>query len=281
MNKLKVGRINYANLFPIYYTLEKEFDCSSYEFVDGVPSHLNRMLRAGAIDVSPSSSVEYLRNRSLYNILDGVSISSRGPVGSVFLFSRRPIEALSGNMIILTSQSDTAVALLEIILRRFYGLDYSFEVSESPETKGKNTFLMIGDDAIKYNSRVSKLQSYFTEMDGCDAEPVQCLEPATLVHDLGEIWFKKTGLPFVFALWMARKELYDPADPRHEIFNKYIADLKAAKEIALKNLPEIARSSPLKPYLNEDEIIEYWNKLDYELSDDHKKSLSLFTEYLG
>jgi chorismate dehydratase len=181
----------------------------------------------------------------------------------------------------LTSQSDTAVALLDIILRRFYGLDYSFEISESPENERKNTFLMIGDDAIKYNARVSKLQSYVTEADNCDGEPVQCLEPAMLVHDLGEIWFKKTGLPFVFALWMARKELYDPADPRHEIFNKYVADLKAAKEIAMKNLPEIARISPLKPYLNEDEIIEYWNKLDYELSDDHKKSLALFTEYLG
>jgi len=45
--KLKIGRIPFANLFPIFYTLEKEFDCSSYEFIDGVPSLLNQMLREG------------------------------------------------------------------------------------------------------------------------------------------------------------------------------------------------------------------------------------------
>ncbi len=281
MGKLKVGRINYANLYPIYHTLEKEFDCSSYEFVDGVPSKLNAMLRAGAIDLSPSSSVEYLRNPELYNILDGVSISSRGPVGSVLLFTRRPIEAISGNMVMLTDQSDTAVALLDIILRRFYGIDYTPEASEAPERECKNNFLMIGDDALKHYARVSRLHTTVTEADAADAEPVQCMEPATLVHDLGEIWFQKTGLPFVFALWIVRKELYDPADPRHELFKKYSADLNAAKEMAMKNLPEIAKNSPLIPYLNEAEVIAYWKKLDYELTDDHKKSLSLFKEYLG
>jgi len=49
----------------------------------------------------------------------------------------------------------------------------------------------------------------------------------------------------------------------------------------MKNLPEIAKNSPLIPYLNEAEVIAYWKKLDYELTDDHKKSLSLFKEYLG
>jgi chorismate dehydratase len=281
MSKLKVGKIDYANLYPIYYTLEKEFDCSSYEFIEGVPSKLNKMLREGVLDLSPSSSVEFLRNRPLYNILDGISISSKGPVGSVFLFSRRPLETISGNLVMVTDQSETAVALLKIILKRFYNVDCSFEASEAPERECKNNFLMIGDDALKYYTRISKLKTYITEADPADAEPVQCLEPEVLIHDLGQIWFEKTGLPFVFAPWIVRKELYDQADPRHEIFNKYVADLKAAKEIALKNLPEIAKHSPLKPYLNEHEIIEYWKKLDYDLTDEHKKGLELFGEYLA
>jgi chorismate dehydratase len=282
MSKLKVGRINYANLFPIYYTLEKEFDCSAYEFIDGVPSKLNEMLRAGAIDLSPSSSVEYLGNRSLYNIMDGLSVSSRGPVGSVFLFSRSPLDKLSGKLIILTEHSATSVALLKVILKRFYNVaECEFELSDAPENEGKNTFLMIGDDAILYHSKMSKLYTYVTEMDASDAEAVQCLGPTMMMYDLGEIWFDKTGLPFVFALWTARKELYDPADPRHEIFKKFTADLNAAKKIALGNLPEIARHSPLIPLLSEDEVIAYWKNLDYDLTEDHKKGLQIFDEYMG
>ena len=281
MNKLKVGRINYANLFPIFYTLEKEFDCSAYEFIDGVPSKLNAMLRSGAIDLSPSSSVEYLKNRSLYNIMDGVSVSSRGPVGSVFLFTRRPIETASGKLIIVTSHSATSVALLQVILKRFYGLECEFDESDSPLNEGKNYFLMIGDEALKHYTEISKLYSYETEMDASDAEPVQSLEPPTLFYDLGEMWFKKTGLPFVFALWTARKELYDPADPRHGLFEKFIADLNAAKKIALGKLPEIAQHSPLIPWLTEEEVVEYWKKLDYDLTEEHKKGLQLFDEYLG
>jgi|WetSurMetagenome_2_1015567.scaffolds.fasta_scaffold20287_3 chorismate dehydratase len=281
MDKLKVGRINYANLFPIYYTLEKEFDCSSYEFVDGVPSKLNGMLREGAIDVSPSSSVEYLNNRSLYNIMDGLSVSSRGPVGSVFLFTRKLLENLSGNLIILTTHSATSTALLKVILKKFYGLDCEFELSDSPEREGKNNFLMIGDDAIRHHFQMSQLYSDITECDAADAEPVQCLGPQVHMYDLGKIWFEKTGLPFVFALWTARKELYDTKDPRHEIFMKFTADLNAAKKIALGKLPEIAEKSPLRPIIDEEGVIKYWENLDYDLTEDHKKGLKLFEEYMG
>ena len=265
MTKLRIGRINYANVFPIYYTLEKEFDCSGYEFIEGVPSFLNRMLRAGSIDLSPSSSVEYLRNRAIYNFLDGVSISSKGPVGSVFLFSKKPIESLDGSLINLTVQSETSVALLAIIIRRFYGMDCRFERSSTPEANNADAFLMIGDDALKYKAKLREKNSK-TE------------KTSALAYDLGELWYQKTGLPFVFALWIVRKELFDPADPRHPIFNKYVRDLNAAKDIALKNLPEIARYSPLKAFMSEEDIIEYWKNLDYDLSVEHKRGLQLFDE---
>jgi chorismate dehydratase len=60
--RLLIGEIPYANLFPIFYTLKKESDLSGYEFVEGVPSALNKKIREGLIDVSPSSSIEYLRH---------------------------------------------------------------------------------------------------------------------------------------------------------------------------------------------------------------------------
>jgi chorismate dehydratase len=281
MEKLKIGRIPYANLFPIFYTLEREFDCSAYEFVEGVPSKLNKMLREGEIDLCPSSSVEYLRNKDLYNIIDDVSVSSKGKVGSVVLFTRRPIETVAGKKIMITDQSDTSVALLDIILRRFYGFDYETELSDAPQREGKNYFLMIGDDAIRHAHKEGSLDTYQTECDGADANPLQCLEPPTYVYDLGEMWYEKTGLPFVFALWIARKRLYEPADPHHGLFMKFQNDVKEAKDIALRNLPEIAKYSTLQPQLRAPEIIDYWKHLDYDLTDEHKKGLKLFEEYLA
>lgn len=264
MHKLKVGRINYANLFPIYYILEKEFDCSQYEFIEGVPSQLNRMLRQGEIDLSPSSSVEYLRNKNLYNIIDKVSISSIGPVGSVFLFSKKPIESLDNELIKLTSQSDTSVALLDIILKRFHNLNCRFTVSSEPDVDNANAFLMIGDDALRYNAEVKSGRA-----------------SGMIVYDLGELWNKKTGLPFVFALWIVRKELYDPDNACNSIFRKYMDDLAAAKDIALSSLHRIAQYSPLKHFMSEQDIIEYWSNLNYDLSDEHKKGLALFDEYMS
>src|SRR4030043_1637482 len=106
---LKIGKIPYANLFPIFYTLQRECDCSGYEFIEGVPSTVNRLLRSGEIDISPSSSIEYLRYRKQYNLIEGHSISSKGPAGSIFLLSRSPIEQLGGKTILVSSQSDTSV----------------------------------------------------------------------------------------------------------------------------------------------------------------------------
>jgi chorismate dehydratase len=281
MEKLKIGRIPYANLFPIYYTLEREFDCSAYEFVEGAPSKLNKMLREGQIDVCPSSSVEYLRNPDLYNIIDDISVSSKGKVGSVILFTRRPIETISGKKIMITDQSDTSVALLDIILKRFYEYDYESELSDAPHREGKNYFLMIGDDALRHAHKEAALDTYQTECDNADANPLQCLEPPTYVYDLGEIWYRQTGLPFVFALWTAGKRLYEPNDPHHNLFKRFSEDLLSAKDAALRNLNDIAQYSSLKPQFKDDEILAYWKLLDYDLGEEHKKGLALFKETLG
>ena len=263
--KLKIGKIPYANLFPIYYVLEKECDCSSYEFIEGVPSELNKMIREGEIDVSPSSSIEYLKNSALYKIITGHSISSKGPVGSILLFSKRPIEELDGSAIYVSSQSETSVALLNVVLRKFYGICCSLQTSLIPENSGGEAFLLIGDDALKYGSR-------FT------------VHGSRLIYDLGEIWYQYTGLPFVFALWIVRKKLFEGQGSRvkgqKELLNKFIRDLNTAKKIASKNFSEIVKHSPMKKFMSDDEIVSYWNKIDYEFTVEHKKGLKLFREHL-
>lgn len=253
---LRIGRIHYANLYPIFYNLQRA-NRSSYEFIEGVPSELNRLLREGMIDISPSSSIEYLRHGERYAILEGHSISSEGPIGSILLFSRRPVETLDGLVVLTSSQSETSVALLDIILRKFYDLECPLKSTAEPLSeaiKSHTAYLLIGDDALKEALKWPKLH----------------------IYDLGDIWYKETGLPFVFALWIVRKDCCenDPA-----LLERFRKDLDTAKAKALKELRIIAREFPLRGLLSEDELVSYWKGISYDLSDKHKKGLELFRRY--
>ncbi len=255
--KLRIGRIAYANLFPIFYTLEKEFDCSAYEFIDGVPSAVNRMISAGEIDISPSSSIEYLRNSDRYLLIENHSISSRGPVRSIFLFSKRPVETLGGLTVLVTSQSETSVALLRIILNKFYGQECLFTSTSAPigEVMRSNVaYLLIGDDALAEARKWPELH----------------------IYDLGDLWYKHTGLPFTFALWIMRKGCC-AGEP--DLLEKFRSDLDASKAIALKNLGRIAAASPLKGLLSEEELVAYWQGISYDYNEEHKKGFDLFRRY--
>jgi chorismate dehydratase len=262
---LRIGKINYANLFPIFYMLERECDCSHYEFIEGVPSTLNRTLRNGEIDISPSSSIEYLRHQDKYTIIDGHSISSEGPVGSIFLLSRNPIERLKGATILTTSQSETSVTLLHIILKKFYEIECFLRPTDDPLdviVKEAEAYLSIGDEAMKAKKTIEGMY----------------------IYDLGELWYRHTGLPFVFALWIVRKNCHTE---KPELFERFLQDLSRAKVRALENLDKIAKE--FKPLLlknhsilvTEDELISYWRGISYDLGEKQRKGLELFGKYSG
>jgi len=260
---LRIGKIAYTNTFPIFYMLEKRFDCSKYEFIESVPSALNRLLRNGEIDISPSSSIEYLRYKERYTLIDGHSISSQGPVRSIYLFSTRPIEELNGVTILTSSQSETSVALLDIILKKFYGIECPLRPTERLMDLAESVieaYLLIGDDALRAKKTITGFH----------------------VYDLGDLWYEHTALPFVFALWIVRKET---STEKAELFNALIRDLNRAKELALKNLYTIAQEwkkilfSRYSLPVTEEELIFYWEGLSYDFSDEHKKGLEMFRKY--
>jgi chorismate dehydratase len=255
--KLRVGRFSYSNLFPIFYMLEREADCSAFEFVEGVPSRLNREIREGRIDVSPSSSIEYLRNTGRYDLIRGHSISSSGPVGSIFLFSKKPIEALGNSTIYTSSQSETSVALLRIILKVFLRIDCTFSSTSAPIGSVLATeaaCLLIGDDALMQSIKWPELH----------------------IYDVGDLWYRHTGLPSVFALWIVRKECFAE---KKSLIDSFISGLDAAKASALENLGVVAAASPLRNYLSEEQLVAYWKGISYDLGEEHMKGLDLFRQY--
>jgi chorismate dehydratase len=237
--------------------LEEVADCSDYVFTEGVPSVVNGLLREGKIDISPSSSIEYLRRETAYTLLDRHSISSFGPIRSIFLFSTTPIETLNGLTVLASSQSETSVALLDIVLRKFHGFDCPLKSSDEPRSeamKSHSAYLLIGDDAMREARRQRGLH----------------------VYDLADIWYTHTGLPFVFALWIARNDCCMNAP---FLLDRFVRDLDKAKDRALKNLRAIAHESPLLPVLSEEELVSYWKGISYDFNDEHRKGLQLFRTF--
>lgn len=273
--KLRIGRIAYSNLFPIFHVLQRKCDCRGYEFVESYPSALNRMLREDSVDISPSSSVEYLRHKGEYYYLEGHSISSRGPVGSILLFSRAPIGSLDRSEVFVTHQSESSVALLQIILRKFHSVSCTLTVTTSSVEKALAThpaYLAIGDDALLAVKNAREVE--------LDAGEPACrllsigLRPS-YVYDLGTLWHENTGLPFVFALWIGRKNA--PPEKR-ALIEKFREDLDRAGGLAQRLLPEIAREPGL--VLPPPAMLAYWRDIVYGLDEECKKGLGLFNKYL-
>ncbi|MEK6672778.1 MAG: menaquinone biosynthesis protein [Nitrospirota bacterium] len=282
---LKIGRINYINLFPIFYMLERGSDCSAYEIVEGVPSNLNALLREGLIDISPSSSIEYLRHKERYSIIGGHSISSFGEIKSILLFSKKPIKELDGSTVLTSSQSETSVVLLDIVFKKFYGINCPLRTSSEPlfnALESHQAYLLIGDEAMreykKGQGTRGKSACASPHADRGQRVRSESTSYELYTYDLGDIWHKETGLPFVFALWIARK---DCCIENPELFKKFKKDLDSAKETAIRNFKEIAKVSPLKDILTQDETVRYWQGISYDLNEEHLRGLDLFRKYAG
>src|SRR5690349_9511077 len=106
---IRLGRISYVNMAPVFYRLEAEV-----EEVSGVPTELNRRLLAGEIDIAPISSIEYARNAERLRLLPRLCVSSQGAVDSIQLVSKTPLEHV--RTVAVTPESATSVVLTKVLL---------------------------------------------------------------------------------------------------------------------------------------------------------------------
>lgn len=252
---LNIGRIEYANCTPIFNSLAKFSVFDEYLFTSGVPAYLNELLASEKIDVCPSSSISYAINPDRYLILPGLSISSRGDVASVLLFSKVPIEKLDGEKIFLSSESATSVNLLKILMQKRFECNCNYEVSKDRLSEALNTvpaMLLIGDLALR---------------EALAAQDLFC-------YDLGALWYQWTKLPFVFALWFCTRKA---AERERKSVKKLLEQLLQAKKYAAEHLLEIAAVAAEAAWLGEQALVKYWSdNISYELGEDHIKGLQLF-----
>jgi len=119
---IRLGMVNFLNTAPLRETWIKMATNPAWQVREAPPVVLNRWLYGGELDLAMISSQEYAVHPASYRILSNLAIAATGSVGSVFLFSRYPLANLHKRLILLSSQSQTSVSLVKIIMEDFYGL---------------------------------------------------------------------------------------------------------------------------------------------------------------
>jgi chorismate dehydratase len=242
---IRVGAVSYLNAKPLYYRLEES---TGIELSMDLPSRLSSRLASGDLDVALIPSVEYFRGASSgYEILPGFAIAARGAVRSVKLFSRVPFERI--DRLALDEGSRTSQALTRIWLDTAHGVRpsriESLPMGVSALESTADAVLVIGDRAMKVP----------------DA-------PFHSVADLGEAWNLLTGLPFVFALWVARPGLNLGDLPK--ILERCRAD-------GLAHATELASTFGPKLGLDQTVCLEYLTRaLSYDLGEPEVAGLRRF-----
>ena len=256
---MRLGRIGYINCYPVYGAIDRGMVPAPAELVTATPSELNDLLAAGELDVSVVSAVEYARNAAAYHLLPDLAISCDGPVRSVMLFARRPVEALDQGTILLSASSRTSVYLLQLLCQDVWHVRPRFaearaEAADLGALAGlpHDAVLVIGDSALVLTARGAYPYAY----------------------DLGEVWKRWTGLPFVFAVWAARRE-----EDRPQVLAVHRALLEA-RAWGLDHLDDLASQAAQVTGTDVTACREYLSGLDYGLSYKHLEGLTSFLRRL-
>jgi chorismate dehydratase len=265
---MRIGRIPYINCYPVYGAVDRGIVSLDGQIVDGVPSALNRQMADGSLDVSVISAVEYARDAKRYLLLPDLAITSDGPVRSVVLFSKRPASELQGRRVLVSKSSMTSVELLELLFEHVWDAKPAF-VPADAELSDIERFgdtdhdarLVIGDAALHLWSRLRHPGDY---------EPHSGLSAYRYAYDLGAEWKNWTGLPFVFAVWVAQR-----TTPVQESLAVH-AKLIQSRDWGIRHLDTLAAQAAVATGVNKQECLEYLSGLDYGLSYEHLAGLTEF-----
>lgn len=222
--KIRIGAVRYLNTKPLIFGLPALLPDA--EIVLDLPSRLADGLAGGALDVALIPSVEYLRDPS-YTIISDACIACRGPVLSVKLFSRTPLVEI--RTLALDEGSRTSAALARILLKERFDLTPRLQplaIGAAVADVAADAVLVIGDRAM--------------HLPGGG--------PFAEVWDLGDEWVRWTGLPFVFAMWVARSG-FDAAG--------VAGSLSAARDLGLANLQAIAAAEAAPLGLSRPQCLSY------------------------
>lgn len=250
---LRLGKIDFFNTLPFFYSRDTEDVQTDISFVQGSPREINEKMLRRELDMGLTSSFFYALHPQNFLILPGLCIGASGRSGSVTLYSKDSIDKLNGKTIAFSSKSLSAATLLKILLAKRWGFVNRFENSAlAPEEMlGRfGTCLLIGNEALFF--RPEKAYAY----------------------DLSQWWLEWTGSPFCFALWTVRRDYFEenPDQVRsvHEWLVRHV-------DRNLENPAAMVSGQPLS-VSQKALVAEYLKSLEYRLTPAVQKGLELFFE---
>jgi chorismate dehydratase len=243
MIRLRLGAVSYLNTKPLVFGLEAQRDLFSVRF--DVPSQCAALLHQGHIDLGLIPSVEYLRGD--YAMVPDVAIGSHGPIASVAVFTKVPIEDV--RTLALDTSSRTSVALTKILCAKRWQITPTL-VPAGPNITAMldkaDAALLIGDPALELDAVARGLTKI----------------------DLGSEWHALTGLPFVYAIWAGRLGIAT---------TEHCAGLQSARDRGVANVASIARNTARGDAAREDRALRYLrDNLKYGLAAEEVAGLLQF-----
>jgi chorismate dehydratase len=252
---VRVSAISFLNTVPLMrgYRRDVETVERGMEVWFTTPSECADQLRTGVADVGLIPAIEYQRIPDL-SIVGDCAIATKGPVRSILLLSRKPLESV--RTVAADTSSRTSVALTQILFQRRFGGATVQMVPHRPSPAAMlqkcDAALVIGDPALHYAK---------AELPGVTA------------LDLGAEWVSLTGKPFVFAFWAARREFATP---------KLAATLQSWRDHGLAEMSQIVTEEAQGRYLSEEIVRTYLTEnIHFTLDPDCLEGLRLYYQWAG
>ena len=252
MVPLRISAISYLNTAPLMWDFEREQTGWKFEISHTVPSGCAEMLRAGTADIGIVPVVAYPLIAGL-RIIPNVAIGSRGPVRSILLISKTPIEQI--RTVAVDAGSRTSVALARVLFRKWFG--------------GRRQF----------TAMAPKLPIM---LDQCDAalligDPALTVDRSRYIcYNLAEEWNRRTGKPFVFAFWAVREAALRSTPEGMDLVRIF----QQSRDHGLENVDTLARDWAPRIGLTPAEVRTYLTQnIDYRLGPEQIEGLDLFFRY--
>jgi chorismate dehydratase len=242
-DKIRVVAVNYLNAKPLIKGIIQHPVLNDITLTTAHPAQAAQLLITNQADLGliPVATMSLMPN---VHLIGNFGIAADGRVASVCIFSKVPIENVTH--IYLDYQSRTSVKLAQILLKKYF--KHTVTYIPAPEDyiqhiSGTTAGVIIGDRALE-------LLTHFK-----------------YVYDLATIWKEFTGLPFVFAAWVANKALSE----------KFITAFDEANQLGLQYIDNVVAENPCTYY----DLNTYYKKdIVFKLTDDCKKGLFAYLNYL-
>ncbi|MFI8091874.1 menaquinone biosynthetic enzyme MqnA/MqnD family protein [Streptomyces sp. NPDC086080] len=259
----RVGHIDFLNCLPLFWGLARTGSLLDLDLRRDTPERLSDALVSGELDIGPISVMEYLRHADELVVLPEIAVGADGPVMSCLLLSKVPLTSLDGVPLACTTTSRTSVRLAELLLTDHIGVRPRYftcpphlptMLADAPAA------VVIGDAALR----------------------ASLLEADTLgfeVHDLADMWRRWTGLPFVFAVFAARRDfLTDRPDLVREVHSGFLA----SRELFLAEIDEVCRKAARWAEFDAATLKRYYlSALDFSLGERQLTGLREFARRVG